>query len=549
FALLAVDPLWVFAGIERDPWLYYGYFRHAPQLVASLPDLYYASRLSVILPGFLLHHALPPLAANLLLHAALHATATLALYGSVRPLLGRRAALLSALALGCHPFFLLAAGRNYVDAFGLAYVLLAFYFLTRAALGGGRWTLLLAGACVTALVTANLFYVVFLPFLALHFAALDRRRGRFWRSLLRAAVGAAVLCAAFCVLSKLWGGHFLFPRASVRWLLGYSKEPTIFRSPIATWIGRAHWLVVPALVTLAAALLLLRAWQNGRGPWTIAKSGPPALLFQLELALFALAMVFCQLGSHSPVLQYFFYASLLLPFVFLALAGQLVPLLERLAPRRFALAAAAALLLLAAPLALSLRPPVPDLVASAPVAVPLALGAAVVAVALLGRGGLGATLLLVLSLGAAQLAAIRLANVDKVFETFSSDRRALFVTIDRCATAFERVDPALDLRLWYDVTERNDYLYDPLAATLLLCPHLLTRDFPGTQKGTMCDGARLGPGQTIAVFSTRPAAEREAATALRPLGLSVRKLGAQTVDGAGAAFTLTFLQTGSARAR
>src|ERR1700734_3112403 len=110
---------WLFDGPTRDAWIYYRYFRFARiYLRESGLETYYASRLSVVLPGYFLRHLLPPLAANALLHLALYGCALAGFYVAARLWCGRRAALLAALALGGNRFFLFEIGTNYVDGFG-----------------------------------------------------------------------------------------------------------------------------------------------------------------------------------------------------------------------------------------------------------------------------------------------------------------------------------------------------------------------------------------------------------------------------------------------
>jgi hypothetical protein len=177
-AQTALRPRWLFDGPGADPWIYYGYFRFARIYLHEAWAEYYSSRLSVILPGFLAHRALPPLAANAALHLALYACAVGAFFLAARAYAGRRGALLAAVVLGSQPFFLNAVGSNYVDGFGMTYFLPALAALAGAAAGhpGAKLLLAAAGACAVAIVSANLFYTIYLPLLAAHFLVLDRSR-------------------------------------------------------------------------------------------------------------------------------------------------------------------------------------------------------------------------------------------------------------------------------------------------------------------------------------------------------------------------------------
>src|SRR5437588_8103043 len=66
-----LDWQWLFDGPGRDPWIYYSYFRFGRIYLHEAWDVYYSSRLPVILPGYLLRHLLPAVPANVVLHLAL----------------------------------------------------------------------------------------------------------------------------------------------------------------------------------------------------------------------------------------------------------------------------------------------------------------------------------------------------------------------------------------------------------------------------------------------------------------------------------------------
>jgi hypothetical protein len=571
-----LDRGWLFDGPGRDPWIYYSYFRFARIYLAEDPDLYYGSRLSVILPGYLLRHLLPAVAAQLALHLTLYGCALAAFYFTARVVAGRRGALLASLLLGGQTYFLWAIGRNYVDGFGITYLLVALAALTAAAASPRRWRrralLAAAGAAAVALVSANLFYAVYLPLLAACFMVLDRRLGREsaerrtgWRGLLAAApwaaAGGAAAFAGYDAAGWLWGhGDRFYLAPTLRFLWGFSREPSIFKHPFATWGAHASWLVFPLIVLGGTVAVLARrqapapAAGGAAGAGGGAAGGAMGRYFQVQyLACFA-AMVAIELEPHGVTLEYPSYASLLLPPACLALAGQLAPLVEGLAPRVFAgFAVALAVALVPASLAgMHMH------AAGTPPTIALALGLGALAVAALAAGrrerwrrrgwlGLGPAVLVALALAGSMLAA-QAARLRRPGPSADDDPYRFFQQTDGALSALRQVDPSLRLRLWYDTGEEAGPLYDTLATAFRLCRRLVTFSFPDAAGGRMCDGERLHPGMKVAVLSQRPAAATAAAAehALGAIGLRAHWLEVRPLPGPVASVTMSVLETAPA---
>ena len=328
-AILALNSRWLFGGLYRDPWIYYGFFRDAPAYIRAFHGQYYATRLSVILPGYAIHQLLSPVAAQVLLHLGLAWAALLSFYVAARETVGARAALLAALSLGGYPFFLHAVGWNHVDGFGLTYACLCLAAVTLAATRR-HWPLLLAGAgaAAVALVSANLFFGVLVPLLALWYWSLNAARHRhpLLGSMAAAAAGGGALFLALGLLSVAAGGPLLYLVASLRWARKLSSGPNQFWNPITGWIGGATWLVIPAVCCLGAlALLEQRRRTDPRQDPRRAQ-----LLYLGAVSIFLLLQVTATVAA----LEYFYYATLLLPLAFFALAGQLNQLLGAVGPER-----------------------------------------------------------------------------------------------------------------------------------------------------------------------------------------------------------------------
>jgi hypothetical protein len=529
--LLALDSDWIFSGPHRDAWIYYGYFENGVDYLRKFPELYYASRPAVILPGFLLHHLLPSVAANVLLHLAVFWSAVLSFYLVARDLFGARVALLTGLALGCHPYFLQAAGWNYVDGFGIAYFLLALMLLTRAtASQSWRPLLLAAGAMVTAIVSTNVFYAVYLPLLAGHFLLLNHRRGRIplLSATLWAGTGAVGLLALFEAAFRAAGSSSFYLSSSVQFLSGSVGTANPFRNPSYSWLPSAVWLVFPAATLLGGIFLLGRKERF-------------LLWAQLQLVLLAAMMLYFQIFGDTGVLQNFYYSSLLVPVAFLAFAGQLTPLVEELPLERFGALAAAVALIQILPLLL------PQIAALAAVPALFALLAALAAMAAArwrtgGARAVIATIAVFLCLAASQLLVRQRGSIFWQFDSFGGDGRGLYSQMDRAVRAIDAFDSSRALRLWYEDGAEGGLVYDALASAFLLCPRMVNLDFPDLENPRMCDGVHLVPGMQIAVLSSDPSAFEKADAALRAIGLSTRRLGREEIPGPARGFAITYLR-------
>ncbi|HWM89759.1 MAG TPA: hypothetical protein VN493_03230 [Thermoanaerobaculia bacterium] len=535
--LLMIDSDWIFSGPHRDAWVYYGYYENAIYLLRQFPEHYYASRLAVILPGFALHHLLPTLLANLALHLALYWAALLSFYFVVTRMFGSRVALLAGLALGCHPYFLREIGWNYVDGFGIAYFLVALLLVTLAAESPAwRPLLLAAGAMATALLSTNLFYGVYLPLLAGQLMVLGREHGRrvpLLAAALWAGLGAALLFVLFGFFPRALGRDFFYLGSSLP-IVASVGTPNIFYSPIHTWIPDAVWLVFPALVLLGSAIVLARARQDRLLRWS-----------QVPLLYLTLLMLFLQLALDRPILQYFYYPTLLIPVAFLAFAGQVSQMTAGLPGRRFAALAAAVALLqilpLCIPLLLALSPMSTLFPATALLAFLAGLGAVLVLVR--KPAGTGAVLFVFLCLSLSQLLVRQGGSIFWEFERHDSDGRGLFMQMSQAVRAIERFDPSHNARIWYGSGEKDGFIYDAVASAFLLCPRMINLDFPKLPDARMCDGIELGPGVPVAVLSADPAAFEKADAAIRGIGLSARFLAREEITGPSRGFAITYLRT------
>lgn len=503
--LAAADAALWYSPLARDAWLYYGYFQNGIDALRRYPDLYYGSRLSVILPGFATHHLLPPEAANAVLRIALF-TAVLGGYWSVaRRCFGARAALLGGIALASYPYFVRSAGWNYVDGFGIAYFACAAAGVERWRRSGRPAWLALAGMLAAAMVTANVVYALLGAWLVAR--ALRPRAGTAAgaRTCAWLGAGGVVGLAAFAASSKAVAGHwnYLAPSFAFGTRFVTGRQANVWRLPADAWLPHAFHLVLPAAV-VAGLVLGWTAWNR----YQEARWFGRAFLIGTAL-LVALQM----LGAN--VLQMSWGASpLLLPMAW-ALAATCAPIVESLRRRQYlllagGLAGAAVLVYALARVRVLER-------ASWTAALA---GAALVALGIAAGGRRVRAAPFLWIAGLTLVTAAVLPFVRRPLGGIASGRAA-YLQVVRLFDAIDRHDPWHTARVWYDVRGNGAAVFDAVGSSLLLCPRAVSLDFPSLHGGQLCDGARLAPGLVIALLTTRTDGARLASAAMAPLGMAV----------------------------
>lgn len=305
--------------LHTDPWFYLGYFRNLIDFQRDLaPGFHAGTRYSWILPGYLLHRIFPPVAANLILHLTVHSIATLSLFSILRAVCGARAAFLTAALFSFHPWLWAATGWDYVDGPGIAYCLLALALLTRAQSLPTPATFLYAGAALAAMLYTNLSWILVVPLLlAYHLATIWTRRSSATVSAAAASfawitVGFCAITLIFCGVNYWLDGTFWFLRSEIATARNYGGS---WRWPASIWeSGRiGPWLWFSILASCSALALLP---QRAR-PFAVRKHAA-ALVFSAQLLVALATLGYLQWRGPAALGQYF-YASHLLPFIFLVI--------------------------------------------------------------------------------------------------------------------------------------------------------------------------------------------------------------------------------------
>lgn len=534
--VLLADPLWAYPGFTRDGWAYFGAFQDLPAYLKTYSH-YSCGRLTALVPGWVAYAALPPRAANLALHVGVYSAGVLAGYALLRGTVGRRAGLLAMVAMGGHFFFLRAAGWDYLDAYAIAYFLMAGAAAAAAGRPGRRWRAwaLAAGAAAAALVTTYLAFVVLLPFLAGLLVLANRVGGRhsleatgFW-----VTVGFVGTLAAVAVVSKALGGPALFLLPSFTFIqsFGPQAKASNIHAP-AHWLPWATWLLLPAAAAAGAVAWVLRAAAARR------VGGPFAAYFQAQLLVLGALLWVAQLRGDLAFLQHRAPANATVMVAgFLALAGQWAGWLGRLSPgqfRRLAAAWAGVTLLAAADPA---RLGLPDWGRWVPPAAALGCGVAAAALAQFGparvTAGVAVAALLAAVGGSARthfrmndaIHGIDSTIGQERYEEFDPLREKSYRAIAEAADWSRRLAPTGKVWFWYNLDDPLGPVYDMAAHTNFHYFQVVNVRFPDLSDGKVYRGepvqtiARAGGGAVV-VFSDRPDAAERALYWLRGCGMT-----------------------------
>ena len=317
-----------------DSWIYLGFFKNLFDFKRYLfTETYYATRMSWILPGWLINQVFLPQAANYLIHLSVFYLFIFSLYSAVSRLVHRRAALITALACGFYPYLWGAVGSDYVDGVGIACYMTCFALLTRAAFSDQRRiSLVVAGAFAAAMIHTNLSWCLPVLLLAVHYCGMAVLRGREWRHvivdlLIWFALGSLALSGFLAAVNFWMVGDPWFYMPSVRFV---QRNGTVSLRPHYGMFGwpLRQWLKYPVVMLVAGCLVMaVRVRRNG-----IGKNIQTVLVLAHLGLLFAIFVV--MEGRGTTVLTVEFYASYLIPLTFLSLGAILPCSIE--APKVFA---------------------------------------------------------------------------------------------------------------------------------------------------------------------------------------------------------------------
>ncbi|NJM68427.1 MAG: hypothetical protein HC851_23570 [Acaryochloris sp. RU_4_1] len=337
--LLSINRTWIFSSHGlADPWIYLGHFLRLEQHLNVFTGTYYITRLSWIIPGYLVYKLFPPLIANYVLHLGFYYTAVISLYLILKLTVNRRAALLAAILMGCYSYFLVAIGWDYVDGAGITYFLVTVLMLTCAGMvAHNKVWLYLSGFFYAALIYSNTGWGVFTPSLAVYYFSINHihRKNSVLTSLVFPVIGFLCITLLLCTVSYTINRQFLFFLPSLTFSIETINQPNPWKADWKTWFPYATWLILPCLTFLVSIITLLSNWLATRFT-KLTISNPLTGYLQLFFILNFLTMIILEIRG-TVVLQLTFYASYLIPPMFLAIGSQMESIANRFKPQHYLL--------------------------------------------------------------------------------------------------------------------------------------------------------------------------------------------------------------------
>jgi hypothetical protein len=317
--LYLLNDAWAYNNNFRFSAIYTGYFLHWPEYLLMYPGGYQSSRVPWLAPGWLAFHLFSPLWAHLALRVLVIAGTGVPVWLTLRRLgAGIPGAAIGVMLLWANPFFLQAAGWDYVNGAGLVCIACSLWFLAAGAQATRRsaWLFGAGAAMITSLWT-YLMVAFFAPVYAWFYL---RQRG--WppareaaRELAWLVFGGAVCTGLMGLINLAMGGRFLFFLGQLQVAGGkIAATNDAYQSP-ALWLPGAVWLIFFGLSCVAGLLLATPSMRRAQGLSRGAEAAGVAMI----LAFLSLALL--DLSATWGALEYYCgtHASYLLPFAALPL--------------------------------------------------------------------------------------------------------------------------------------------------------------------------------------------------------------------------------------
>lgn len=502
--LVVINSNWIFSPLTNflpDAWFYTAFFRYFDSYASVFPSntYYFVERITWNVPGYLVYKIFSPLYANYVIHLTVCYIALFSLYGTLTLLFNRRTAILSTLLMGGYPWFLRAAGWDYVDGVGIALTLLLIYVLTLS-ISSQHWKFLIlsAGIIHATLLVTNLFWIGLTPgwFIYYLFISHPIAKEKAWKLIDYFVLGNLIITAAVALYYfYLTGNYFLQNSIAFSFSIAHNKS---FSNLILGLYGHMppYWHVV---AVLAATV----------GVWQIIRSTKTSLQRSfVATGLFFVITYSCLIFWHFytlPYLNIFLYSSFTIPATFLLFGALLGNITSKLSEKQFQYARIAAFFSSAAPFLIVTT--IPSLEKHQGNNLLIILFSLIFTLALASANKGAVAFPIIASFGA--LSFLAGAN-SYVFISDPSQGRNSFTALIEASDAIDSYYPNheyMDFRLWY----RDDVHYDAFfnLSALYLYPWGNAINKPRSGKAppatlTFGDEDLLSEGDNIIIVSSNP---------------------------------------------
>jgi len=339
--LVIINKDWIFSNAFvgfADEWIYTGYFVNFQQLYSNFgtdfhgTPLYFISRLSWILPGYLLHSLFSPVIANYILHLVFLYVAIISLYLILKIHFDEKTALFISILFCSYSHILWQMGSNYVTPAVVAYSLLTMLMVTLSA-KETHWKIysVFTGIFLGCMIITNMFSIVFIPFFCIYFFSIsDPNQKKFiLLTILYVIAGVCAISIFFATLYYLLIGDVFYFIPQILEIFNLSHGPIIAYRPIQDWITGASWLIFPGIVLMGSLIYIAFKWKFFFSP-----SERILVIFQINYIFLSSIFIIGEILG-LPFSQLPYYAIYLVPFLFLALGSMISPILKRITVNEF----------------------------------------------------------------------------------------------------------------------------------------------------------------------------------------------------------------------
>ncbi|QWR76321.1 hypothetical protein E2O03_001825 [Candidatus Magnetomonas plexicatena] len=327
--MLIVNNKWIFTNaffIFVDPWIYLGYFLdfsgHLNAFKVDFYTNYFGTRFPWIVPGILAYKFFSPLAANYVLHLGFLYAALFSAYFIIKNILNKNTALFTTVLLGSYSYFLFSLGWDYVDGAEITYFLIIILCLVNLKKTNENLAFFI-GVFYALLLYTHLYMIIYTPaFLVFHGNSALKTNLNFVKLITFVSIGFLLVTISFFILNYVVSGQVVFFLPQIKVAMDLSLGHHRWKLPIEQWLFNAGHLVIPFIAFVINFILMVYSF------FRKANEKKVLLLRLLYILSFLMAVVFELLKK--PVLQQIFYASNLIPFLFLSIATWFYPFLEKL---------------------------------------------------------------------------------------------------------------------------------------------------------------------------------------------------------------------------
>lgn len=537
--LVGYDSLFITPIETIDPWLYLGYKLDLVDHLEAFAGTYYGTRLPALIPGSVFYSLFPPLTANYFDHLLFYCISIAALYLIVRSIAGPRGALVTSILLGFYCYFLMAVGWDYVDGVGVSYLLVTLALLTHATTSlRPRVLLLLAGMSFGLAVFTNLFLVIFVLVFIPFYSLANRRHGikKVLVGMFFIVIGIAVTTLSLCLVNYALVGNFFFFEPSIRFASRYINQVNHWRAQGAGWLLNAPHLVVPAFVLVGSLISLGRRIVKRREKVTTNR-------VPIELAYVLAATVFIAWELHGqPCLQFYYYASYLIPFTFPVIGVWSHPFVEKLERRHFGVFVSFLIIVMAVSLSPGIAKGLVDLAGGRILLWSIVLIClALITLFVFRNKAMGIFFsICILGLAHSSLCNFPIAGPRQGLEIRKSD---CFLAVVKGVLLAKNADPKCAIRFWYDGSERLGSVYGAISSAFCWGPRLVNESFPEVKD--LFNPSRpiqLAPRTRIFIFSEKQKSIDDVNRALQPINLMAQTIKRDSLSQANIRFKVLLVE-------